>query len=62
MAGVLIRHLGDAGRRAVAGLRDVLRQTWRASSPVEGLNSVVRMQQGGHRRLTQPLPDLKRLY
>jgi hypothetical protein len=29
---------------------------------VEGLNSVLRMGQGRHRRLTQGLLDLKRLY
>lgn len=40
----------------------VLRTTVRASSAVEGMNSVLRMQQGRHRRMTQGLLDLKRLY
>jgi hypothetical protein len=40
----------------------VLRQVVRASSAVEGVNSVVRMHQARHRQLTQELLDLKRLY
>jgi hypothetical protein len=40
----------------------VLRQTVRASSAVEGMNSVLRMHQSRHRTLTQELLDLKRLY
>jgi hypothetical protein len=40
----------------------VLRQTVRASSAVEGMNSVLRMHQSRHRTLTQGLLDLKRLY
>jgi hypothetical protein len=40
----------------------VLRTTVRASSAVEGVNSVLRMQQGRHRKMTQGLLDLKRLY
>jgi hypothetical protein len=40
----------------------VLRSTVRASSAVEGINSVLRMQQGRHRKMTQGLLDLKRLY
>lgn len=40
----------------------VLRQTVRASSAVECMNSVLRMHQGRHRTVTQPLLDLKRLY
>jgi hypothetical protein len=40
----------------------VLRTTVRASSAVEGINSVLRMQQGRHRNMTQGLLDLKRLY
>jgi hypothetical protein len=43
-------------------VRDALRRAWRASSLVEGINSVVRMQQARHRRMTQGLLDLKRLY
>jgi hypothetical protein len=40
----------------------VLSQTVRASSAVEGINSILRMHQGRHRRMTQGLLDLKRLY
>lgn len=40
----------------------VLRQTVRASSAVECMNSVLRMHQARHRTVTQGLPDLKRLY
>ena len=40
----------------------VLRGVWRASSLVECLNSVARMQQARHRKMTQELLDLKRLY
>ena len=39
-----------------------MRYSGRASSCVEGLNSVVRMQQSRHRKMTQGLLDLKRLY
>jgi hypothetical protein len=43
-------------------VRDVLRGVWRASSLVECVNSVARMQQARHRKMTQGLLDLKRLY
>src|SRR5262249_12600253 len=49
----------EARRHAV---RRVLTGAWRASSLVEGLNSVVRMHQARQKRLTQGLLDLKRLY
>ena len=48
----------DNARRVQA----VLRGVWRASSLVECVNSVARMQQARHRRMTQGLLDLKRLY
>jgi hypothetical protein len=60
--GLILAKAGAAGQAAIDGVRDVLRQTWRASSLVEGINSVVRMQQARHRRMTQGLLDLKRLY
>jgi hypothetical protein len=40
----------------------VLEDTFRASSAVECMNSVLRMQQSRHRRMTQAMLDLKRLY
>jgi len=53
---------GEAGQQAVAGVGDILRRAYRASSLVECINSVLRMQQARHRKLTQGLLDLKRLY
>ena len=53
---------GAEGSAALAQVRGVLRQAWRASSLVECLNSVARMQQSRHRRLTPGLLSLKRLY
>jgi hypothetical protein len=47
----------EAGR-----VRAVLRSVWRASSLVECVNSVARMQQARHRKMAQGLLDLKRLY
>jgi hypothetical protein len=49
----------QAGYERVAA---VLGTTVRASSAVEGINSVLRMQQCRHRQMTQGLLDLKRLY
>jgi hypothetical protein len=49
-------------REAARQVRAVLRGVWRASSLVECVNSVARMQQSRHRRMTQGLLDLKRLY
>jgi hypothetical protein len=60
--GLILAKADAAGQAAIDGVRAVLRQTWRASSLVEGINSVVRMQQARHRRMTQGLLDLKRLY
>ena len=48
----------EGARRVHAALRGV----WRASSLVECVNSVARMQQARHRKMTQGLLDLKRLY
>jgi hypothetical protein len=45
-----------------AAVNRVLRGVWRASSLVECVNSVARMQQSRHRKMTQGLLDLKRLY
>ena len=62
VCGVLVALLGEAGTEAVRAVRGVLAGVWRASSLVEGLNSVLRMQQGCQKRLTPGLLDLKRLY
>jgi hypothetical protein len=61
-ASVVLTLSGAEGSAAVVQVRDVLRQAWRASSLVECLNSVARMQQARHRRLTPGLLSLKRLY
>jgi len=62
VASVLLSRAGPAGAAALAAVRALLAGVWRASSGVEGINSVLRMQQSRHRRLTQGLLDLKRLY
>jgi hypothetical protein len=49
-------------REEARRVRAVLRGVWRASSLGECVNSVARMQQARHRKITQELLDLKRLY
>jgi hypothetical protein len=61
-AGLVLSLAGVAGAQASALVRGTLRGVWRASSLVECINSVARMQQGRHRKMTQGLLDLKRLY
>jgi hypothetical protein len=56
------RVLGPAERGSYDRVAAVLKDTFRASSAVECMNSVLRMQQSRHRRMTQPMLDLKRLY
>jgi hypothetical protein len=62
VAGLILSLSGEAGPQALAWVRRVLGGVWRASSLVECLNSVARMQQGRHRKITQGLLDPKRLY
>jgi hypothetical protein len=62
LCAVILAKAGAAGRQAVEGVRAIFRNTWRASSLVECLNSALRMQQARHRKMTQGLLDLKRLY
>jgi hypothetical protein len=59
---VVLNKAGEVGQQAVSAVRDILHQTYRASSLVECINSVLRMQQARHRKMTQGLLDLKRLY
>ena len=54
--------LSMAEQAAYARVAAVLEDTFRASSAVECMNSVLRMQQSRHKRMTQPMLDLKRLY
>jgi hypothetical protein len=58
------RHgvLSASERASYARVAAVLDDTFRASSAVECMNSVLRMHQSRHRRMTQPMLDLKRLY
>jgi hypothetical protein len=60
--GLVLALSGPVAIQAVAQVQQVLRQAWRASSLVECLNSVARMQQSRHRRMTPGLLALKRLY
>jgi hypothetical protein len=59
---VILAKAGTEGSAIVTAVRGIFRNTWRASSLVEGINSVLRMHQSRHRKLTQGLLDLKRLY
>ena len=59
---VQLSKLDQNWRESVTRVRQVLRNAWRASSLVECLNSVARMQQARHRKMTPGLLDLKRLY
>jgi hypothetical protein len=52
----------EAGQQALAAVREILRRAYRASSLVECINSVLRMHQAQHRKMTQGLLNLKRLY
>jgi hypothetical protein len=54
--------LSEEERTSYDRISAVLEDTFRASSAVECRNSVLRMQQSRHRRMTQPMLDLKRLY
>jgi hypothetical protein len=56
------RPLHGAEQAADDRMGAILTDTVRASSAVECMNSVLRMQQSRHRRMTQPMLDLKRLY
>jgi hypothetical protein len=54
--------LDPAEQAAYDRIATILEDTVRASSAVECMNSILRMQQSRHRRMTQPMLDLKRLY
>jgi len=59
---VVLALAGAVGQHAVEAVRSIVRSSWRASSLVECVNSVLRMQQARHRKLSQGLLDLKRWY
>jgi hypothetical protein len=56
------RLLSEAEAQSYARVSAVLSGTVRASSAVECVNSVLRMPQSNHKRMTQEMLDLKRLY
>ena len=56
------RALDDSERTCYEAVAAVLESTVRASSAVERMNSVLRMQQSRHKRMTQAMLVLKRLY
>jgi hypothetical protein len=62
MCAVILAKTGVVGQQAQAAVRDIFRRAYRASSLVECINSAVRMHQCRHRKMTQGLLDLKRLY
>lgn len=59
---VVLGKAGTAGQQAATAVRDIFRRAYRASSLVECINSVLRMHQAQHRKMTQGMIDLKRLY
>jgi hypothetical protein len=62
MCAVILSKVGEVGQQAKTAVRDIFRRAWRASSLVECINSVLRMQQCRHRKMSQGLIDLKRLH
>jgi cell division protein FtsB len=62
MCAVALSKSGEVGQQATHAVQEIFRRAYRASSLVECINSVLRMQQAQHRQMTQGLLDLKRLY
>ena len=62
VARTLCAQLAKDWEASYGRVSEVLGQVLRASSAVECLNSIVRMQQARHRNLSQEMLDLKRLY
>jgi hypothetical protein len=58
---VQLEKTSPGWREQAAAVSRVLRGVWRASSLVECVNGVARMQQARHRRMSQGLLDLERL-
>jgi len=59
---VILSKSGKVGQEAAGAVREIFRRAYRASSLVECINSVLRMQQAQHRKMSQGLLNLKRLY
>ena len=62
LSGVILSKAENVGRQAAEGVQRIFRNAWRASSLVECINSVLRMQQARHRKMPQGMINLKRLY
>lgn len=62
MCAVVLAKAEEVGQQATTSVREIFRRAYRASSLVECINSVLRMQQAQHRKMSQGLLDLKRLY
>jgi hypothetical protein len=62
MCALILSRTGVVGQHAVSAVGEIFRRAYRASSLVECINSAVRMHQCRHRKMTQGLLDLKRLY
>lgn len=62
MCTVILSRAGEVGTQATVSVREIFRRAHRASSLVECINSVLRMHQAQHRKMSQELLDLKRLY
>jgi hypothetical protein len=59
---LILGRAEKVGQEAVDAVREIFRRAYRASSLVECINSVLRMQQAQHRNMSQGLLNLKRLY
>jgi hypothetical protein len=59
---VVLSKAETVGQQAVEGVRQIFRRAYRASSLVECINSVLRMHQAQHRKMTQGMLNLKRLH
>ncbi len=59
---VVLSKAQTVGPQAVEAVQQIFRRAYRASSLVECINSVLRMHQAQHRKMTQGLLNLKRLH
>lgn len=62
LCAVVLGKAEKLGQQPLAAVREIFRRAYRASSLVECINSVLRMHQAQHRKMTQGLINLKRLY
>ena len=62
LCAVVLGKADAVGTQAVEAVQQLMRRAYRASSLVECINSVLRMHQAQHRKMTQGMLNLKRLY